>query len=72
MTDIWSFGPPVDDTTTYTDGTVVPHRQQTVFYNGLAVGMIEIHMHKRKGPDDVTDVSFGITNIVYGPAPGGK
>ena len=72
MADVWTFAPPIDDVTTYADGTSVPHRDQVVFLNGVAVGQIEIHMHKRKGRDGITDVSFGITTIVYGPAPGGK
>lgn len=70
--EVWTFGPPHDDDTTYADGTVVPHREQLLYLNGKLVGEIEIHMHKRRGPDRQTDVSFGITAIVYGPAPGGK
>lgn len=72
MPDVWKFGPPIDDTTDYSDGTIVPHRKQKVFLNEVVVGEIEIHMHKRKGPDGITDVSFGVTSVVYGPAPGGK
>ena len=72
MADEWSFGPPMDSTTNYTDGTIVPHRSQKVFFNGVSIGEVEVHMHKRKGRDGITDVSFGITTIVYGPAPGGK
>ena len=72
MAYVWSFGPPQDDTTNYTDGTTIPHRMQKVYLNDVAVGEIEIHLHKRKGRDGITDVSFGITTIVYGPAHGGK
>lgn len=70
--DVWTFGEPHDDTTSYADGTVVPHRHQDVLLNGKVVGEIEIHMHKRKGRDRITDVSFGITTIVYGPVSGGS
>lgn len=72
MADVWEFKECVDDSTVYSDGTSVPHRNQVVTLNGVPVGEIEIHMHKRKGKDKITDVSFGITTIVYGPAPGGK
>jgi hypothetical protein len=70
--DIWTFGPPEDDNTTYADGTTVPHRHQAVLLNGVKIGYVEIHMHKRRGRDRKTDVSFGITTCVYGPAPGGS
>jgi len=72
MADVWEFREATDDTTLYSDGTSVPHRRQVVLLNGTPVGEIEIHMHKRAGRDKVTDVSFGITAIVYGPAPGGN
>lgn len=72
MADMWTFGPPKDDSETYSDGTEVPHRYQAVFLNGVEVGYIEIHMHRRRGDDKVTDVSFGITACTYGPAPGGS
>jgi hypothetical protein len=70
--DVWTFGTSEDDTTTYADGTTVPHRHQDVLLNGVKVGYVEIHMHKRRGRDRKTDVSFGITTCVYGPAPGGS
>ncbi len=63
---VWSFGPPDDDTHTYADGTVVPSRRQLVFLNGVAVGEIEIHQHRRKGRDYKLDFSAGITVITYG------
>lgn len=72
MADVWSFGPAKDNITTYSDGTTVPHRAQKVLLNDVVIGEIEIHTHKRKGPDGITDASFGITTVVYGPAPGGK
>lgn len=72
MADVWSFGDPKDSLQTYADGCQVPHRGWTVTLNGVVVGELETHMHKRKGPDGKTDVSFGVTSIVYGPAPGGK
>ncbi len=70
--DVWTFGPPEDDTTTYADGTTVPHRHQDVLLNGVKIGYVEVHMHKRRGRDRKTDVSFGITTCVYGPALGGS
>ncbi len=63
---VWTFGPPDDDQHTYADGTVVPSRRQQVFVNGIAIGEIEAHMHRRKGRDGKVDVSFGITCITYG------
>lgn len=65
--EIWTFGHPHDSMQTYADGTQVPHRGFKVLLNGEPVGEIEIHMHKRRGRDGETDVSFGVTNIVYGP-----
>jgi hypothetical protein len=70
--DVWTFGPPEDDSTTYADGTTVPHRHQDVLLNGVKIGYVEIHMHRRRGRDRKTDVSFGITTCVYGPAAGGS
>lgn len=66
MADVWTFGEPEDDTETYSDGTVVPHRRQVVYRNGVAVGEIELHCHRRRGPDGVTDLSYGVTAIAYG------
>ena len=67
MSDVWSFGTIQDSTETYSDGTVVPHRYQDVLLNGVKVGYVEIHMHKRKGPDGVVDASVGVTSVTYGP-----
>lgn len=72
VSDVWTFGPAVDSVTTYADGTAVPHRDQLVYLNGVAVGQLEVHMHRRKGNDGITDVSYGVTAVVFGPAPGGK
>ncbi|MFF4548603.1 hypothetical protein ACFY1J_30955 [Streptomyces sp. NPDC001406] len=69
MTDMWTFGPAEDDTETYGDGTQVPHRKQIIYRNGQPVGEIEIHAHRRAGPDRITDLSFGITCVTYGPLP---
>lgn len=69
---VWSFGPPEDDTSTYSDGTVIPSRRQTVALNGVVIGELEIHTHKRKGRDGRVDFSAGITVITYGPVPGGN
>lgn len=70
--DVWTFGEPHDGVTAYADGSLVPHREQSVSLNGEKIGSIEIHMHKRRGRDKKTDVSFGITAVVYGPASGGN
>ncbi len=72
MGDVWEFDPPVDSKTTYADGTVVPHRSWTVKLNGVVIGEIDIHTHKRLGPDGKTDVSYGATMVVFGPVAGGK
>jgi len=65
MPDVWGFGEPKDSLQTYADGSTVPHRGWTVTLNGTVVGELETHMHKRKGPDGKTDVSFGITAIAF-------
>lgn len=70
--DVWTFGAPADSQTTYSDGTIVPSREWKVFLNGQRVGEVEVHLHKRRGPDGKVDVSFGITAIAYGPPPGGR
>lgn len=66
MPDIWKFSPVGDETDTYADGTTVPGRRQRVFLNDEAVGEIEIHMHRRRGRDGATDISFGVTAVAYG------
>lgn len=71
-TDVWTFGSPADSQTTYSDGTIVPSREWKIFLNGQRAGEVEVHLHKRRGPDGKVDVSFGITAIVYGPPPGGR
>lgn len=72
MANVWTFGPPKDGTQTYGNGDQVPHRGWMVWLNGVAVGEVEVHMHKRYGPDGQLDVSFGITTIVYSEPAGGK
>lgn len=72
MPETWSFGESHDHSKTYADGTVVPSREWPVLIDGKEIGEIEVHMHKRRGRDGRTDVSFGITAVVYGPAPGGN
>ena len=72
MADVWSFGPPKDSSEQYGDGTIVPHRGWVVSLNGVAIGELELHCHKRRGPDGLLDVSYGLTAITYGPPPGGK
>lgn len=66
------FGEPEDHSETYSDGTVVPHRYQDVLLDGVKIGYTEIHMHKRRGRDGQFDISFGLTNVVYGPVHGGS
>lgn len=73
MADVWEFSAIYDDhPEEYADGTVVPHRRQKVILNGLAVGEVELHCHRRKGRDNKVDLSIGATFIAYGPLPGGK
>ena len=72
MADTWEFGPSKDSTQAYGDGTVVPHRRFDVLLNGVPVGELELHCHRRHGPDGDADVSYGLTAIVYGPPRGGK
>lgn len=68
----WTFGPPRDSTETVGDGTTLPGRYQDVLLDGVKVGYVEIHMHRRSGPDKLTDVSFGFTGVAYGPTDGGS
>lgn len=68
----WSFGPAVDSSETYADGTVVPHRYQDLLLDGAKVGYVEIHTHKRAGSDKIPDASFGFTGVIYGVPAGGS
>ncbi len=72
MPDVWEFTEPRDNTSSYADGTIVPHRSQRVLLNGMVVGELEVHMHRRRGRDGVVDVSFGVTSVVFGPPAGGS
>lgn len=63
----WTFGPAEDSTDVLADGTQLPHRRQVVYLDGQPVGEIEIHLHRRYGPDKQLDLSYGITVITYGP-----
>ena len=58
----WTFGPPDDDVV-----RGMPSRRTVCYHNGKAVGEIEIHTHARKGKDKITDLSWGVTAITYGP-----
>jgi len=62
MADVWSFGGGVDKVE-----RGMPSRRQQLLLNGVAVGGIEVHAHKRKGRDRVVDLSWGVTAITYGP-----
>ncbi len=65
--DQYRFGVPEDSTQTYSDGTVVPHRMQTIERQRPdgsfeTVGEIEIHLHKvKRDASDIEDLSAGIT-----------
>lgn len=60
--DTWLFGPPIDRIE-----RTMPSRRQQLLLNGIPVGEIEVHAHRRKGKDHVTDLSWGVTAITYGP-----
>lgn len=74
MPDLWEFRDvSVDaDHATYSDGTVVPGLDVEVWCNGVKVGEANVHMHKRRGRDGKTDVSFGATFISFGLPTGGN
>lgn len=72
MPNKWSFGPAKDHMKRYASGDEVPSRSFTVYLNGIAVGELECHLHRRQGRDKQLDLSYGITAITYGPVPGGK
>ena len=69
---VFTFGPPRDNTRELADGMVLPEREWLVYLNGRAIGEVEVHLHRRRGRDGKLDVSFGLTAVVYGPAPGGR
>ena len=69
---VWTFDEAQDGMQAYANGDEVPHRGWIVRLNGIAIGELETHMHKRYGPDGKLDISFGITAIVYSPPTGGK
>ena len=70
--EVWSFGTPVDSEETYSDGTVVPHRFMDVLLDGVKIGYVEVHLHRRHGPDQLVDTSFGFTGVVYSKPVGGN
>lgn len=72
MANIWSFGQPKDSVETYANGDQVPHRGWQVFLNGVVIGELELHCHKRYGADGKLDVSYGVTAVVYSPPAGGN
>lgn len=59
---VWKFGPG-EDAQVYG----MPSRRQQLFLNGVAVGEIEVHAHRRAGTDKIEDLSWGVTAITYGP-----
>lgn len=72
MADVWEFGEERRDDSNYSDGTIVPHLEVDVLLNGKKVGLVEVHMHKRRGRDGLTDTSFGFTGVVYSTPQGGR
>jgi len=70
--DVWEFrSPKVGAGETYADGTRVPALGCDVYLNNLKVGKVDVHMHRRAGPDGVVDTSYGATFIVFGAPQGG-
>ncbi len=69
---VWTFGPADDSSQTYASGDVVPHRAWAVLCDGVKVGELECHMHKRRGSDGKIDTSFGITAVAFGPPQAGN
>jgi len=59
---VWTFGAARDKVE-----RGMPSRRQQLMLNGVAVGEIEVHAHKRKGKDRIVDLSWGVTAITYGP-----
>lgn len=72
MADLWTFGPVKEHEDNYADGTVVPERTWAVLLNGEAVGEVNVHLHKRRGRDKITDLSVGITVVAFSPDPNGR
>lgn len=74
MADLWEFRNVElePDHATYADGTVVPGLDADLYLNGVKVGYVNVHMHKRRGRDGRTDTSFGFTGVIYSPPTGGN
>ena len=63
---MWTFGVPDDVARVYSDGTRIPARRWVVFRNGAPVGEVDVHCHRRAGPDGVSDLSVGVTMVAFG------
>lgn len=61
MADEWEFRNLTQRVSTYSDGTTVPHVDVDVYYNGMKVGYVNLHMHKVKVAIGEIDHSVGVT-----------
>ena len=65
MPDVFEFANLHEGEQTYADGTVVPHLDADVLLNGEKVGRLNAHLHRHRGRDGRTDVSFGFTAVAF-------
>lgn len=61
MANHWEFRRVRQKTSMYRDGTVVPHLDLDVYFNGDKVGYVNLHMHKVKVAPGEIDHSVGVT-----------
>lgn len=61
MANRWEFRRVRQKESSYRDGTIVPHLDLDVIFNGTKVGYINLHMHKVKVDRGEFDHSVGIT-----------
>lgn len=65
MADVFEFVNVRQDQQSYADGTIVPHLDADVLLNGEKVGRLNAHLHRHRGRDGKTDVSFGFTGVAF-------
>ena len=61
MADQWEFRRIRQSVSTYRDGTTVPHVDLDIYFNGVKVGYVNLHMHKVKVAPGEIDHSVGVT-----------
>lgn len=65
MAETWEFTAVTPGETVYADGTRVPELAADVMLDGAKVGRINVHLHRHRGRDGLTDTSFGATFVAF-------